>query len=132
MASTNAVLLGAVAAGGAIGSVARYLVGLWSVGALGIGYPWGTLIVNLVGCAVIGALGGALAAGMEMTAPWRVFVITGILGGFTTFSAFSLDAGLLWLRAPLVAAGYVVGSVVGGLALFAAFFVLVRRVAGSG
>lgn len=130
MTATSPALLAAVALGGAIGSVARYLVGLWATAQFGAGFPWGTVVVNILGSAVIGGLGGALAEGLEMPAPWRLFLITGILGGFTTFSAFSLDAGLLWLRVPYIAGLYVALSVLGGLAAFAAAFALVRRIMG--
>jgi len=131
MTATSPLLLAAVALGGALGSVARYLTGLWATAHLGLGFPWGTVIVNIVGCAVIGVLGGALAEGMQMPAAWRLFLITGTLGGFTTFSAFSLDTGMLWLRTPSVALFYVALSVLGGLAAFAATFAIARRAMGA-
>ena len=103
----------AVAAGGALGSVARYLVmsqaGLW----LGLAFPWGTLAVNVVGSFVMGALVETFALVWSAGAETRAFLTVGVLGGFTTFSAFSLDVVTLIERgeAALVA-GYVAASVV--------------------
>ena len=93
---------------------------------LGYGFPYGTLIVNVVGSFLIGALAGYFAFRPGIGQHVRLFVTTGILGGFTTFSAFSLDAALLVERhAYALAAGYVAGSVAAsivalffGLALF--------------
>lgn len=112
--SASASFLLVVALGGALGSVARALVGMAARTTMGSGFPWGTLAVNLAGCAAI-----ALVAASVQGALWRGFLITGVLGGFTTFSAFALDAGLLWDRSPLLAALYVLASVAGGLACFA-------------
>lgn len=98
----------AVAAGGALGSVAR-----WGVSLL-LPSPWATLAVNILGSAAIGALA---AAGLSGT--WRLFLVTGVLGGFTTFSAFSLETALLWEKAPWQAALYVAASLGLGLAGFA-------------
>jgi CrcB protein len=112
--------------GGGLGSVARLAVGRASLALLGPGLPWGTLAVNVAGSLAIGlALGllNALAVGL----PMRVFLITGFLGGFTTFSAFSLDALTLWQRgdAP-VALAYVAASLVFSLLAVAAGFQLTR------
>ena len=100
-----------VGMGGALGSMARYWVGTAFNTA---GFPWGTLAVNIVGSAVIGVL-----AGLGVSVGWRLFLVTGVLGGFTTFSAFSLETGLLWERSPTLAAVYVGASV--GLGLMAFF-----------
>lgn len=100
-----------VAIGGAIGASARYLTGLAAMRLLGSGFPWATLFVNVAGSFLMGVLVVVLAQmeGMRL-AP---LLMTGILGGFTTFSAFALDAVTLWERgAPLVAAGYAGGSVI--------------------
>ena len=79
-----------VAAGGALGSVLRFLVSTLSAQAFGAAFPWGTLLVNLLGSAAIGLLGGLGIGGA-----WRLLLVTGLLGGFTTFSAFSLEMVLL-------------------------------------
>ena len=107
----------------------RYLAGVWLLRAAGAGFPWGTLAVNLAGSALIGLAGGAAAAGAPLPAEARLLLVTGFLGGFTTFSAFALDTGALWERAPLLAAGYVAATVLGGLGCFALAFGLARRLA---
>ncbi len=116
-------------AGGALGSAARYLVGRLALASLGPNYPWGTLAVNLIGGFLMGLLAGALArsGGSEHT---RLLVGVGVLGGFTTFSAFSLDTALMIERGDWgVAIAYALVSVVGSiLALFAGLY-LVRAVA---
>jgi len=109
-----------VALGGAIGSALRHLVGFASLRVLGPNFPWGTVAVNISGSFMMGLLAGlfALRGG---TQEWRLFLLTGALGGFTTFSAFSLDAVTLWERgAASEAFAYVGGSVVVSIAaLFA-------------
>jgi CrcB protein len=118
-----------VMAGGALGSAARYLVGKLTLGWLGPDYPWGTLAVNLIGGFLMGLLAGMLArtGGSEHT---RLLLGVGVLGGFTTFSAFSLDTALMIERGLWgVAIGYALVSVIGSvLALFGGLF-LVRTVA---
>ncbi|MCP4384986.1 MAG: fluoride efflux transporter CrcB [Hyphomicrobiales bacterium] len=110
-----------VFAGGGLGAAARHGVNLAAVRALGIGFPWGTLIVNVVGSVAMGLIAGWLAFRTEAgwTQHTRLLLTTGFLGGFTTFSAFSLDAALLWERGAIGHAGaYVVANVVlsiGGL-----------------
>ena len=105
-----------VALGGGAGAAARHLVGLASLRALGPTFPYGTLIVNVVGSLLMGLVIEWLA---RRGAPLRPMLATGFLGGFTTFSTFSLDAVALWERGEgAMAAGYVVGSValgIGGL-----------------
>lgn len=109
------------AAGGAIGSAARYATyvafGRWA----GDGFPWATLTVNVVGSFLMGVLIEALALRFDGSPELRTFLATGILGGFTTFSAFSLDVALLSERGEVGAAAlYVIASVaVSILALFA-------------
>jgi CrcB protein len=103
-----------VAVGGAIGSVARYGVGEWVASVLGTAFPWGTLIVNIVGSFIIGAV--AALAGSDapaITDNARLFLAVGVCGGFTTFSAFSLQTLALiqagaWPQAVLNIAGSVV------------------------
>ena len=100
-----------VALGGAIGASARYLTGNAITRWLGHGFPAGTMVVNILGSFLMGILVIALARkGGQAAAP---FLMTGLLGGFTTFSAFSLDAVTLYERGQIAAAsGYVIGSVV--------------------
>jgi fluoride exporter len=108
-----------VFAGGGLGAAARHLVNLGAARAFGIGFPWGTLAVNIAGSLAIGLLAVWLAARHEGASHLRLFLATGFLGGFTTFSAFSLDAVSLWQRGDgALAAVYVIGSVIlaiGGL-----------------
>lgn len=118
-----------VAVGGAAGSVARYLVGTAALRWIGPGWPWGTLTVNIVGGFLMGVVTGWLAfraAGQQET--FRVLLATGVLGGFTTFSAFSLETALMIeKRAYGSAFTYTAVSVVFALtALFAGLF-LARR-----
>ncbi|HRD30041.1 MAG TPA: fluoride efflux transporter CrcB, partial [Caulobacter sp.] len=92
-----------VAAGGATGAMLRYLTGIGATRALGTGWPWGTLTVNVVGGLAMGLLVGVLAQrGGADQERWRLLLGVGVLGGFTTFSAFSLDAMLLWQRGDAV------------------------------
>jgi fluoride exporter len=109
----NWVFILAVALGGAIGSVARYLVGIGSGKLLGFNFPWGTLVINIVGSMLIGVFAGMFAFKWDLPQALRVFLTVGICGGFTTFSTFSLDTYYLIERGELAAAGfYVVSSVI--------------------
>lgn len=105
--------LALVALGGAIGAACRHLVNVLALRLFGPGFPVGTLSVNVLGGFLMGLLAGSLAlrsygGGQGL----RLFLATGILGGFTTFSAFSLDAVLLWERGAWAASlGYVTASV---------------------
>ncbi|PTV95709.1 protein CrcB [Rhodobacter aestuarii] len=108
-----------VAAGGALGASFRYLVNITMPRLLGHGFPYATMVVNVLGSFLMGVMVVVLAyKGGTRMAP---FLMTGVLGGFTTFSAFSLDAAKLYESGEiLTAAGYVIGTVVLGLAaLFA-------------
>lgn len=114
---TNILL---VAAGGAFGSVLRYLVGQWTLRLAGPAFPWGTLTVNIVGSFVIGLFAEMIGRRFGASPELRLLLVTGILGGFTTFSAFSLDAASLLERgAGLTATVYVLASV--GLSIGAVF-----------
>ena len=111
--------------GGGLGAAARHGVNRAALAMLGPGFPWGTLIVNVVGSLAMGLLIGALAAVPGGTSQHlRLFLATGILGGFTTFSAFSLDALTLYERGQVgTALLYVGGSVtISLLAIAAGFF----------
>jgi CrcB protein len=102
-----------VAAGGAIGASLRWLVVRWAGHALGLAFPYGTLIVNVAGSLVMGVAAVIMMERFPGSwGRWSPFLMTGILGGFTTFSAFSLDALFLIERGRnLAAASYIGGSV---------------------
>ncbi len=123
--------LALVALGGAIGAGCRHLVNLGSLRMFGPNYPVGTLTVNVVGGLLMGLLAGYFALKYEAGGQGlRLFLATGILGGFTTFSAFSLDAMLLWERGDVVAAlAYVLLSVILSIAALAAGLFIMRAVA---
>lgn len=107
----------AVAAGGAIGATGRFLVGKVMLKLMGPGFPWGTLAVNIAGSFAIGLIVTLLAARYNLSHNWQGFLVTGILGGFTTFSAFSLEVGLMLERHEIThAALYAVGSLILGVA----------------
>jgi CrcB protein len=105
--------------GGGIGAALRHGVNLGSARLFGTAFPYGTLTVNVVGSLAMGALAADFAFKGDASQHWRLFLTTGILGGFTTFSAFSLDAVVLYERGELGAAAlYVLTSValsIGGL-----------------
>lgn len=106
-----------VALGGAVGATARHGVNLASVRLFGSGVPLATLAVNVAGAFAM----GLLVAVIGRESPWAPLLMTGLLGGFTTFSAFSLDAVALWQRGQgLAAAAYVLASVVLSIAALAA------------
>ncbi len=114
--------------GGGLGATLRHLVNVFCARCLGTGFPWGTFIINITGSTVMGLIAGYLAFKGEASQPWRLFVMTGILGGYTTFSAFSLDAALLYERGELgLAALYVAGSVVLSIAGLFAGLALMRH-----
>ena len=110
-----------VMAGGALGAGARHLVNRALLALLGPGFPSGTLAVNLIGGLAMGLLAGVLARSTGAGEQVRLFAGVGILGGFTTFSSFSLDTIVLYERGAIgLALGYVLVSVVGSIvALFA-------------
>lgn len=111
----------AIGVGGAIGAMARHGVGAVSLRLLGPNFPWGTLTVNVAGSIGMGFFIAWLVAREPHTSVMRAFVATGVLGGFTTFSTFALDAVTLWRDKSLSVAGaYVAASVILSLAgLFA-------------
>lgn len=120
-----------VGLGGAIGAMLRHGAGLMSMRVMGADFPWGTFAINIIGSLCIGIITGLLALMTAWSQEARLFVVVGVLGGFTTFSAFSLDTILLVERGQIVnAALYVFGSVV--LSIIAAFLglFLMRAVAG--
>jgi fluoride exporter len=114
--------------GGGIGSMLRHGVNVLSARWLGTGFPYGTLTVNVTGSIVMGLLAGYFAFKGEATQSWRLFLMTGILGGYTTFSAFSLDAILLYERGQIgQALAYVAAS--GAVSIFGLFagLMLIRQ-----
>ena len=84
--------------GGGLGAASRHLVNVLAARMFGLAYPWGTIIVNVAGSLAMGALIGWWASRSGMNTQWRLFAATGFLGGFTTFSAFSLDFAGMWER----------------------------------
>lgn len=109
--------------GAGLGGVVRHGVNLASLRWFGVTFPWGTFAINVAGSLVMGLLAGWLAsrAGASWPQDMRLLLMTGVLGGFTTFSAFSLDAWQLWERGAMFHAGaYVMGSVVLSIAALGA------------
>lgn len=118
-----------VALGGALGASGRYLTGVWAARLLGHGFPYGTLIVNVVGCFLMGAIVEAAALKWSLSQEMRAFLTTGVLGGFTTFSAFALDLAVLYERkATGLATLYLGASVFLSIAALFAGLWLVRAV----
>lgn len=119
----------AVAAGGAIGAGARHLFGLQMLRLFGPNFPWGTFGVNLAGSLLMGILAGLFALKLDLSPELRSFLTTGILGGFTTFSAFSLDAVNMLERGDTgLAFAYMGGSVVLGVGALFLGLVIIRIV----
>ncbi len=118
-----------VMVGGAVGAGARYLTGRAMLSLLGPDYPFGTLAVNLIGGLLMGVLVGVLAR-TTASETWRLLLGVGVLGGFTTFSAFSLDVVTMIERGAIgVAFGYVLVSVIGSVTALFAGLSAVRAVA---
>ncbi|GGD89692.1 putative fluoride ion transporter CrcB [Aureimonas endophytica] len=119
-----------VALGGAIGSVGRQLVNLGAARLFGPGLPLGTFTVNLVGAFAMGVFIELLARRLGGSAELRVFVATGIIGGFTTFSSFALDTAVLWERGEAATAfAYVAGTLILGFGALFAGLALARHFA---
>jgi len=119
----------AVCAAGAVGTGARYLIGAWSADRFGVGFPYGTLAVNLIGCFAIAAVMQAAAAA-QWSPQLRVTLTVGLLGGFTTYSSFNFDTMALLQRAPGLAVGYFLATIIGGLAAGWLGLVVARQLAG--
>lgn len=113
--------------GGGLGALLRHLAGRLTLMLWGAGFPAGTMIVNVAGSLAMGLLAGWFAAHPGVGQPTRLFLTTGLLGGFTTFSAFSLDALALYQRGQVgLAIGYVALSVLLSLVAIAIGYWLVR------
>jgi CrcB protein len=124
MISTLLVFLGA-----GLGGVLRHGVNLAALRWPLAGFPYGTLVINVAGSGLMGLVAGwfAFRAGEGAPQDLRLFLATGVLGGFTTFSAFSLDAILLWQRGEtMLAATYVAASVVVSLAALVGGLAIMR------
>lgn len=120
-----------VAAGGAMGAGLRHLANIGALRLLGPNFPWGTMGINIIGSFLMGVFIEYLVRRSGGSNELRLFAATGILGGFTTFSAFSLDFAVLFQRGAMgQALGYALASVI--LSILALFFGLwlVRTVAG--
>lgn len=122
-----------VAAGGAIGAMSRFALMNVTSRLIGHGFPWGTLCVNILGCFIMGALIEYFALrtdlGSGLRQEMRIFLQIGCLGGFTTFSAFSLDAVTLMREDRLLAAGgYIFASVILSITAFLCAMALFRMI----
>jgi len=111
----------AIAIGGAIGAVARYLLSTFVLRVSGTLFPLGTFVVNVIGCLVFGAIAGATSQRVQISPTVRLFLLTGILGGFTTFSSYAFESFALVRDGQFAWATInVVGQVVAGLVGLAA------------
>lgn len=119
----------AIAAGGALGSVLRYMLSGFTTEIADSNFPWGTLSVNILGSFLMGAVVTYMALSWNPSAEVRAFLTVGLLGGFTTFSLFSLDVINLWERgASSAAMGYIVASILLSLLAIIIGIVLIKQV----
>ncbi len=118
--------IGMIGLGGALGAIARHGVNMGTVQLFGHGYPYGTLIVNILGSFLMGILIVKFSQMTQVSQEVRMLTVTGFLGAFTTFSTFSLDVITLWERGEMLhALGYILISVICSvLALGAAFYLM--------
>lgn len=118
-----------IAIGGAVGAMGRFAVISYVAPVAGNGFPLGTLIVNVSGSFLIGVCYVVLDQKLAASPEWRLLIMTGFLGAFTTFSTFSLDALALWNNGlPMTALSYVLATVVGCLLAVALAVLLTQRV----
>lgn len=116
--------------GGGLGATLRHAINVFFARTLGVAFPYSTSFINITGSLVMGLIAGYLAFKGEASQPWRLFIMTGILGGYTTFSAFSLDTVLLYERGELgLAALYVAGSVLLSIVGLVAGLAVMRHLA---
>ena len=123
-----------VALGGAIGSVARWRVSGWVLHqAVDWRFPLGTFVVNVLGCLIVGVLAGLAIKDDFFSTDQRLLLFTGVMGGFTTFSAFGLETFYLLRRGEYLIAGsnMVLSMAVGMAALFAGYHLIASRVSGQ-
>lgn len=120
----------AVALGGGLGSLLRFWLGQWIAPRLGPGFPWATLIINVSGSLAIGALATIIEARRPHPSVGLALTV-GALGGYTTFSTFSIETLRLWHQSRGAAAAYVAASLIGGLAAVAAGVAIARRWLGT-
>jgi CrcB protein len=114
--------------GGGLGASLRHTVNIACARCVGTAFPYGTFIINITGSSAMGLIAGYLAFKGHASQPWRLFLMTGVLGGYTTFSAFSLDTALLYERGEFgLALFYVLGSVVLSIAGLFAGLALMRH-----
>jgi CrcB protein len=118
--------LASIAAGGALGALSRHGVNVAATSIAGIAFPWGTMIVNIVGSFLMGVIIVSFGQIWQPPEPLRLLIVTGFLGAFTTFSTFSLDTVALWERGEMLSAGLYAGlSVVLSIAgLFAGMYLI--------
>lgn len=115
--------------GGGLGAALRHGINLAAFRLVGTGFPYGTMFINVAGSLAMGLITEYFALKSGMPQHWRLFLTTGILGGFTTFSAFSLEAALLYERGQLAGAAiYVVASVVLAIGALFAGLAIVRAI----
>jgi CrcB protein len=120
----------AIALGGALGAVGRHALSGQISHWAGSGFPWGILIVNVAGCFAMGVIVELAALKLNLAPEMRAFLTTGILGGFTTFSAFALDSAVLIERGDMAGTAiYIAASVLGSIAALFAGLALVRAFA---
>jgi CrcB protein len=126
----QSVAVAAVAIGGALGSVFRYLISSWFVARVGTSFPWGTLVINVSGSLLIGIVLQLASSRAGINPYLRLFFATGILGGYTTFSTYAFEVYNLTGSAPPVqSVGYALGSVIAGVIAAYAGTLLVRAFA---
>ena len=114
--------------GGGLGAALRHGMNIWVARLIGTAFPYATMIENVTGSLVMGILAAYFAFKGDATQHWRLFMTTGILGGYTTFSAYSLDVALLYERGALgLAALYATGSVLLSIAGLFVGLALVRN-----
>ena len=115
--------------GGGLGAALRHGINLAAVQLVGRSFPYGTIIINVTGSLVMGLIAEYFALKANLPRSWLLFLTTGVLGGYTTFSAFSLEAALLYERGTIWAAGlYVLGSVVLAITGLFAGLAIVRAI----